>query len=127
MNTGWCNGCFDLLTPGHQYFLTLAAMNCDQLVVGLNTDESVRRLKGNGRPIEPFDVRKRKLANWASMVIPFDTEEQLETIVQQVDPQVIFKSEEYYMTYKSPNGGRIFWVPRIPTFSTTVEIAKRRA
>ncbi len=126
MIVGFCNGCFDMLHEGHEYFLQLAAKNCDRLVIGLNSDASARRLKGPTRPLSSFATRALSLMEWADKIISFDTEEQLETLIQQIDPQVIFKSEEYYATYESPNGARIIWVPRIPGFSTS-EIAKRRA
>ncbi len=126
MIVGFCNGCFDMLHEGHEYFLQLAAKNCDRFIIGLNTDASVRRLKGEGRPLSAYTVRALSLVEWADMILPFDTEEELETLIQQVDPQIIFKSEEYYATYESPNGAKVIWVPRIPGFSTS-EIAKRRA
>lgn len=123
MIVGFANGCFDLLHEGHEYFLQLAAKNCDRLVVGLNTDASVRRLKGEGRPLSPYAVRALSLMEWADMVLSFDTEEELETLIQQVGPQIIFKSDEYYITYESPNNVKVIWVPRIPGYSTS-EIAK---
>ena len=57
------NGCFDLLHPGHVHLLEQARGQCDRLVVGLNSDASVRRLKGKSRPVQPEAARAAVLAS----------------------------------------------------------------
>ena len=73
---GFCHGCFDLLHDGHLHFLAQARERCDYLIVGVNHDDSVRRLKGAPRPIEPIGQRlaniRHRAAPWVDAVIPFD-------------------------------------------------------
>src|SRR5262249_2640760 len=57
LRVGFTNGCFDLLHPGHLHLIAQARAACDRLVVGLNSDASVRRIKGNGRPLQNEDAR----------------------------------------------------------------------
>jgi rfaE bifunctional protein nucleotidyltransferase chain/domain len=94
--TVWINGCFDLLHRGHLNIIRQAATNGDCLVVGLNSDESVRRLKGKGRPINSESERALTLAEIPGIkfVIIFsgDTPEE---VIQKVKPKVVLKDEFY--------------------------------
>ena len=73
LSVGFTNGCFDLIHPGHVSLLAQAKAACDRLVVGLNTDASVARLKGSGRPVQPEAARATVLASLAAVdvVVPF--------------------------------------------------------
>ena len=90
------NGCFDLLHVGHVTYLEHARHAGDRLVVGLNTDRSVRALKGAGRPVIPQDDRARVLAALASVdaVILFDEDTPLE-LIKAVRPDVLVKGSDY--------------------------------
>lgn len=120
------NGCFDLLHVGHVTYLELARQKGDRLVVGLNTDRSVRMLKGESRPVIPQDERARVLAALASVdaIVLFDEETPLE-MIKQLRPDVLVKGSEYaiddivgareVMSW----GGRVEPIPMIEGRSTT--------
>lgn len=90
------NGCFDLLHPGHMALLAGAADLGDILVVGINSDVSVRRLKGETRPV--FKERERAEAllavRWIDTVTVFEEDTPIETI-QRIRPDVLVKGAEY--------------------------------
>ncbi len=90
------NGCFDLLHPGHVEYLDEARRLGDALVVGLNTDASVRRLKGEGRPLVPQDARALVLAGLASVdaVTLFD-EDTPRALIAALLPDVLVKGGDY--------------------------------
>lgn len=95
------NGCFDILHAGHVRYLAQARALGDRLVVGLNSDASVRRLKGAQRPVNPLDDRATVLSALASVdwVLPFgDDDEEGDTplrLIQQVAPDVLVKGGDY--------------------------------
>jgi len=90
------NGCFDLLHPGHVEHLAQARALGDLLVVGLNSDDSVRRLKGAGRPLVAETDRAAALAGLESVdaVIVFDEETPLE-LIEELLPDVLVKGGDY--------------------------------
>ncbi len=90
------NGCFDLLHVGHLRYLTAAKALGDTLVVALNTDASVRRLKGRGRPLVPLAERAELLCALAPVdfVVPFD-EPNLEATLRCLRPAVHAKGTDY--------------------------------
>jgi D-beta-D-heptose 7-phosphate kinase/D-beta-D-heptose 1-phosphate adenosyltransferase len=90
------NGCFDMLHPGHLRLLSRAAALGDVLVVAINDDASVERLKGAGRPIYPAGERAEILLalRWVDYVTIFPEETPLETI-ERVRPDVLVKGAEY--------------------------------
>jgi rfaE bifunctional protein nucleotidyltransferase chain/domain len=125
----WTNGCFDLLHVGHIRNLQTARSQGDLLVVGVNSDASVRRLKGPGRPIVPAAQRAEVLAalGCVDFVIVFDEDTPLEAI-QRLQPDIHCKGRDY----APPNGkaipeaaviegygGRIEFLPMVPTVSTS--------
>jgi rfaE bifunctional protein nucleotidyltransferase chain/domain len=90
------NGCFDLLHPGHVNFLEGAAAEADLLVVGINADETVRELKGHGRPIMPADERARVVA--ALGVVDYATvfvEPTADRLIELLRPDVHCKGTDY--------------------------------
>ncbi len=93
---GFTNGCFDLLHPGHISLLTQARAQCDRLVVGLNSDDSVKRLKGPTRPVQSEAARATVLASLASvdLVVIFDEETPLE-LITLLRPDVLVKGADY--------------------------------
>ena len=127
---GFTNGCFDLLHEGHRYFLRECRKYCNRLVVGLNADASVRRLKGEGRPV--WTERDRR---WALMesgladdVIPFLTEHHLRFAIGRTNPGVYFKGDEYRHKElpELPAHTHVMLIPMLPGFSTTREIERMK-
>ena len=120
------NGCFDLLHVGHVTYLEHARRYGQRLIVGLNTDASVRRLKGPGRPLIRQDERARVLAALASVdtVTLFDADTPLE-LVEQLRPDVLAKGADYReeqvvgATQVKSWGGRVVLVPLVEDRSTT--------
>lgn len=92
MTTVFTNGCFDLLHAGHVRLLKFAAQCGDELIVGVNSDASVRRLKGQGRPIIPCDDRVAMLDSirWVDRVYVFD-EDTPEGLIAELRPDVLVK------------------------------------
>ena len=90
------NGCFDLLHAGHVAYLEEAAALGDRLIVAVNDDESVRRLKGEGRPVNPLEQRMAVLAGLAAVdwVVPFG-EDTPERLIGRVLPDVLVKGGDY--------------------------------
>ncbi|TMP81519.1 bifunctional heptose 7-phosphate kinase/heptose 1-phosphate adenyltransferase [Pseudoalteromonas phenolica] len=94
------NGCFDILHAGHVRYLAQAKARGDKLVVGLNNDASISRLKGPERPINPLDERATVIGSLASVdwVIPFGAVEENDTpakLIEQVKPDVLVKGGDY--------------------------------
>jgi D-beta-D-heptose 7-phosphate kinase / D-beta-D-heptose 1-phosphate adenosyltransferase len=128
---GFTNGCFDLLHPGHIKVLTAARGLCDRLIVGLNSDASVRRLKGEGRPVQEAHARAEVLAalEAVDLVIVFEQDTPLE-LLKRVRPKVLIKGGDYRpdqvvgREQVEAHGGEVVLVDLVPGFSTT-ELVKR--
>lgn len=90
------NGCFDILHPGHVSYLKNAKKLGDKLIVAVNTDDSVRRLKGEGRPINPTDHRMDVLVGLASVdyVVPF-SEDTPQRLIAKLLPNILVKGGDY--------------------------------
>jgi len=127
------NGCFDILHLGHARYLRAARDKGDILVVGLNSDDSVRRLKGGGRPIVPEEERAELLAALEAVdyVAVFDEDTPAE-LIAEIKPDLLVKGGDY-----SPEdvagretveaaGGRVVIIPLVKDCSTTNIINKVR-
>ena len=120
------NGCFDILHPGHVRYLEAARALGDCLVVGLNSDESVRRLKGPRRPICTQDERATVLAALESVdfVTVFDEDTPLR-LIEAVRPDVLVKGGDWApdrivgRDVVESHGGRVVTIPFVPGKSTT--------
>ncbi len=112
---GFCNGCFDLFHPGHFYFLWNAKQQCEQLFVGINTDESVRRLKGDGRPIQSFHERMSLVKSLYFVSKTFQCDDPLDPLIEKISPDIVFRG------YDQEAPVNINWVriPQLKDFSTT--------
>jgi D-beta-D-heptose 7-phosphate kinase/D-beta-D-heptose 1-phosphate adenosyltransferase len=120
------NGCFDILHPGHVRLLKAARALGDVLVLGLNSDDSVRKLKGPSRPINSFSHRAEVLAGLASVdyIVEFDAPTPLETI-QYVLPDILVKGGDYPVAdivgygEVTARGGRVIALDFHEGYSTT--------
>ncbi len=129
------NGVFDLLHPGHVTLLETARALGNALIVGLNTDASVRRLgKGSDRPVNAEGARARLLAGLAAVdvVVLFD-EDTPRDLVVELAPDVLVKGADYPREhivgadFVEARGGRVVRVPIIPGYSTTQLLERVRA
>ncbi len=125
------NGCFDLLHLGHVDYLERAAQLGDILVVGLNSDDSVRRLKGPDRPVLPQEARARLLAamEFVEAVVFFD-EDTPQRLIEYLRPAVLVKGGDYTpdtvvgASFVQSYGGEVVILPYIEGYSTTKLIQK---
>jgi rfaE bifunctional protein nucleotidyltransferase chain/domain len=128
------NGCFDILHPGHIASLSDAAREADFLVVGLNSDASAKKLKGEGRPVMDEQSRTHILASllMVDAVVIFEEDTPLD-LIRLVQPDVLVKGGDYSIEQivgakeVMAAGGRVVINPIIPGFSTTGIIGKIRA
>ena len=127
------NGCFDLLHPGHIRGLELARELGDVLIIGLNSDASVRQLKGEGRPVLPHGERAEILAALESVdaVLIFDDLTPREVIARLL-PDVLVKGGDWPgdqivgREEVEAAGGRVVSIPVVPGYSTTAILRKIR-
>jgi D-beta-D-heptose 7-phosphate kinase/D-beta-D-heptose 1-phosphate adenosyltransferase len=125
------NGCFDILPPGHLFSIAQAAKEADYLIVGLNSDASIKRLKGQDRPINNTDSRAMIIANLAMVdaVVIFEEDTPYELITQLL-PDVLVKGGDYTIETivgakeVIANGGKVIINPIVEGFSTTNIIEK---
>lgn len=131
LSVGFTNGCFDLLHPGHISLLTQARNGCDRLVVGLNTDASIKRLKGETRPVQAEMARATVLASLAAvdMVVLFGEDTPLE-LIRCLKPNLLVKGADYTVETVvgaadvQSWGGRVLLADLVPGQSTTNAIRK---
>ena len=125
------NGCFDILHPGHIASLSQAAEQADILIVGVNADNSVRKLKGAHRPVSDQQSRAMILASllMVDAVVIFEEDTPLE-IINAILPDVLVKGGDYAMEESVgakeviANGGKVVISPIVPGFSTSGLIEK---
>jgi len=134
LRIGFTNGCFDLLHPGHIKLLVGARAACDRLVVGLNGDASVTRLKGAGRPVQPVQARAEVLAalEAVDLVVVFD-EDTPESLIARVKPSVLIKGSDYTREQVVGRdvvealGGEVILIEIVPGHSTSAMVERTRA
>ena len=127
------NGCFDLLHAGHVHCLEMARKSGDLLIVGVNSDESVRRLKGQGRPILPQEERAELLLGMRTvdLVFVFDEETPRDSILN-IRPDIIVKGSDWEIedvvgrSEVESWGGTVKIIPHRPGASTTSILEKIR-
>ena len=124
------NGCFDLMHAGHATYLEFARRQGDVLVVGLNTDASVRRYKGEKRPIVDERNRARMMAalECVDFVTWFD-EDEPKALIAELQPDVLVKAEDWahYVSGREiveARGGKVVLAPMVAGLSTTKLIEK---
>ncbi|MDW5315997.1 D-glycero-beta-D-manno-heptose 1-phosphate adenylyltransferase [Rhizobium sp. PL01] len=134
LKVGFTNGCYDLIHPGHVQLLKKAKAACDRLVVALNTDASVRRLKGDTRPIQNEIARATVMASLAAVdLVTFFAEDTPLSLVQQLVPDVLIKGADYNIEtvvgseFVVSHGGKIVLVPLEEGHSTTSIVSRSNA
>jgi D-beta-D-heptose 7-phosphate kinase/D-beta-D-heptose 1-phosphate adenosyltransferase len=131
LEVGFTNGCFDLLHPGHVATLRFAGRHCDRLIVGLNGDASVGRLKGRSRPLQGETARATVLGaiHCVDLVVLFD-EDTPDRLVASLKPNVLIKGADYAndeiagADIVTGAGGRVLRAPLLQGQSTTEMIAR---
>lgn len=133
---GFTNGCFDILHPGHVSLLKKAKSRCDRLVLGLNSDASVRRLKGPTRPVNDSEARAAVLAalEMIDAVIVFE-EDTPQALIEELCPDLLVKGGDYDIEqivgapFVQSYGGEVLIAPLVEGVSTTkiLETAKSDA
>jgi D-beta-D-heptose 7-phosphate kinase/D-beta-D-heptose 1-phosphate adenosyltransferase len=131
LRVGFTNGCFDLLHPGHLHLLAQARAECDRLVVGINTDASVKRLKGEGRPVRDEAARAAVLAGLADVdLVTAFGEDTPEALIAELRPDVLVKGADYTIDKVvgadrvRAYGGRVVLAQLLPGHSTSATVAK---
>ena len=130
---GFTNGCFDILHPGHVRVLTQARASCDRLIVGLNSDASVRRLKGTDRPVQEERARAEVLAalEAVDLVAVFEEDTPL-NLITRIGPNVLVKGGDYTREQVvgheivTAYGGEIVLVDILQGHSTTSLVKRAR-
>jgi len=133
LRIGFTNGCFDILHPGHVKVLTAARASCDRLIVGLNSDTSVKRIKGDGRPVQDERARAEVLAalEAVDLVVIFEQDTPIE-LIAQIKPAVLVKGGDYTREQVigheivEAGGGDILLVDILEGFSTTSLVRRAR-
>jgi D-beta-D-heptose 7-phosphate kinase/D-beta-D-heptose 1-phosphate adenosyltransferase len=133
LRVGFTNGCFDILHPGHVKVLTAARGACDRLIVGLNSDASVKRLKGEGRPVQHEQARAEVLAalEAVDLVAVFEEDTPLK-LIARIKPSVLVKGGDYTREtvvgheIVEAHGGEVMLVDTLPGFSTTSLVNRAR-
>ena len=133
-NVAFTNGCFDILHKGHITYLQEARSLASRLVVGVNSDHSTRRLKGEGRPINDENARAAVLAALESvdLVVIFDQDTPKE-LIGTVDPDILVKGGDYTIDnivgadHVERNGGKVLVIPFLEGYSTTAIEQKIRS
>ena len=130
---GFTNGVFDILHPGHIFSLSAAAKEADFLIVGINSDASVKRLKGDSRPVNDEASRALVLASLVIVdaVVIFDEDTPLE-LINKILPDVLIKGGDYTVDQVAgakeviARGGRVVINPILEGHSTTSIIERAR-
>ncbi|MES2253196.1 MAG: D-glycero-beta-D-manno-heptose-7-phosphate kinase [Pseudomonadota bacterium] len=131
VTVGFTNGCFDILHLGHLHILKEAAAACDRLIVGVNSDASVRRLKGDSRPVQDEETRSNILASlsFVDVVVIFDEATPLE-LIELFQPDVLVKGSDYTAdrvvgsAAVQARGGKVVLVDLMQGHSTTATIKR---
>jgi D-beta-D-heptose 7-phosphate kinase/D-beta-D-heptose 1-phosphate adenosyltransferase len=134
LTVGFTNGCFDILHPGHLKVLEEAKSRCGRLIVGLNSDASVKRLKGPTRPVNDAESRARVLSGLTVVdaVVVFDDDTPA-ALIEALQPDLLVKGGDYTLDtivgadVVLARGGTVHIVPTLDGQSTTAAIARAKA
>lgn len=130
---GFTNGCFDILHVGHARYLREAKDQCDVLVVGVNSDSSVRRLKGPDRPVNGENARMYVLASLGCIdYVSVFAEDTPEELIKSITPDLLFKGSDWSEQdvvggdHVKEHGGKVKLITFVDGFSTTAIINKMK-
>jgi D-beta-D-heptose 7-phosphate kinase/D-beta-D-heptose 1-phosphate adenosyltransferase len=134
LRIGFTNGCFDILHPGHVKVLTAARATCDRLIVGLNSDASVKRLKGQDRPVQNERARAEVLAalEAVDLVVIFEEDTPL-NLITQIKPTALVKGGDYTREQVvghevvTAYGGEVVLIDILQGHSTTSLVERARS
>lgn len=138
LKVGFTNGCFDILHAGHVIYLAEARQNCDRLVLGVNADSSVKRLKGESRPVHDEQARALVLSALESvdLVVIFgkkpEEADKAIKIIEALKPDIYFKGGDYDISQvpEAPAmqayGGVVKIMSNVDGYSTTLAIEKMK-
>ena len=126
LRVGFTNGCFDLLHQGHLYSISEAKKKCDYLIIGLNSDVSVAKLKGSNRPIDEQAYRVLKLSKLSDVdaIIIFNDDTPLR-LIKDINPDILFKGVDYKdreivgSKFVKENGGKVELLDFLEGYSTS--------
>jgi D-beta-D-heptose 7-phosphate kinase / D-beta-D-heptose 1-phosphate adenosyltransferase len=126
LRVAFTNGCFDMLHPGHVSLLNQAKRSADRLIVGLNSDKSIRRLKGAGRPVQSAESRAMVLSSLRAVdaVVVFEEDTPL-NLIAALEPDVLVKGADYTLEtvvgadLVIRRGGKVILADLVPSHSTT--------
>ncbi len=120
------NGCFDILHLGHIDYLEKAAAKGTKLIVAINTDSSVKKLKGENRPVNNEQARARLLAALGFVdAVTFFSDDTPEAIIENLSPNILIKGSDYNMSnivgaeFVLRNGGKVETIDLVKGYSTT--------
>jgi len=133
LRVGFTNGCFDILHRGHVAYLSQARAWCDRLIVGVNSDRSVKALKGEGRPVNELESRAMVLAGLGSvdLVAPFDEDTPI-ALIEAARPDVLIKGADYSEdevvggAFVKSYGGEVRLAEIVDGYSTTAAISRMK-
>ena len=126
LRIGFTNGCFDLLHQGHLYSISEAKKKCDYLIIGVNSDTSVSKIKGLNRPIDDQENRVLSLSQLEDVdaIIIFYEETPL-NLIKDIKPDILFKGSDYKnkkivgSKFLKENGGKVELIDILTGYSTT--------
>lgn len=131
LRIGFTNGCFDVVHPGHVSLMEQAAATCDKLIVALNTDASVRDLKGPDRPIQDENARARVIASLGHVdAVTLFGEDTPEALIRRIRPDTLIKGADYSVetvvgaAFVESYGGKVVLAELEPGHSTSATIAR---
>jgi len=131
---GFTNGCFDILHAGHVRYLKEARNKCDILIVGVNSDSSVRALKGKTRPVNPEIARTEVLAALECVdLLTVFNEDTPENLIKMLVPDILFKGGDWKEDsvvgahHVKEKGGKVVIIPYIEGYSTTDIIERMKS
>lgn len=131
LRVGFTNGCFDLLHPGHLSLLRQARAACDRLIVALNSDTSIKRLKGEGRPVQSESARAAVLASLVDVNrVAIFVEDTPVALVKVIRPDLLVKGDDYGReavvggNIVERYGGKVLLADLVPGHSTTATILR---